>query len=162
MKTISGISCVNLRCACGRLPAGAAISAAALRQQMSGMRGFSLISTLFLLVVVSSLAAYMVSLATAQHTASALSAQYSRARYAAASGLEWVAYEIHSNPGACPPVPTSFTAEGFSIVLKACARNAVTESGGNYALYDVTVAASRGSFGSPDYVSRSFRATINE
>lgn len=124
--------------------------------------GFTLLSALFLLVVVSSVGAYMVQLATAQHVSGALTALHARALYSAASGLEWVAYELRSNPGACPVVPTSFTAEGFTIRLSACSRSTITESGSTYNLYDVTVDASRGSFGDQDFVSRSLRATLGE
>ena len=125
-------------------------------------RGFSLVTTLFLLVVVASLGAYLVDLATAQHVSGALTAQNARALYAANSGLEWVAYEISNNPGACPPVPTSFAAEGFTVTLSGCTRNPITEFGSSYALYDVTVEARQGSFGSFDHVSRSLRATLGE
>jgi MSHA biogenesis protein MshP len=129
---------------------------------LGSQRGFTLISTLFLLVIVASLGAYMVNLAATQHVSSALVAQHTRALYAALSGLEWAAYEIRSNPGACPPLPASFVAEGFTITLAACSRQVVTESGTGYALYDVTVDASRGSFGDHDFVSRSLRATLGE
>lgn len=125
-------------------------------------RGFTLVSTLFLVVVIASLAAYLVTLATSQHLSSALAAQNARSLFAAVSGLEWVAYEIDTNPGACPTVPTSFTAEGFTITLSACSRSTAVEAGSTYAFYDVTVDAWRGSFGSSDFVSRRLRATINE
>jgi len=124
--------------------------------------GFSLITTLFLLVVISAMAAYMVNLSVTQHTSGALAAQMSRALYATYSGLEWTAYEIRTNPGACPPVPSVFNAEGFLISLTACTRNLITEAGANYALYDVTVEASQGAFGDPSFVSRSLRATLSE
>ena len=124
--------------------------------------GFTLVTALFLLVIVASLGGYMVNMATGQHVSSALSAQHSRALYAAISGLEWVAYELSTNPGACPTVPTSFVADGFSITLSACSRTAIIEGGSPYALYDVTVDASRGSFGDSEYVSRSLRATLGE
>ena len=124
--------------------------------------GFSLLTALFLLVVVSGMTAYLVNLATAQHLSSALTVQNSRAYYAAISGLEWVADRVRNNPTACPPVPTSFSAEGFLIRLTACTRSAITEAGSTYALFDVTVDASRGGFGDWDFVSRSIRATLSE
>ena len=119
-------------------------------------------TALFLLVVVSGMAAYMVNLATAQHLSSALAVQNSRAYYAALSGLEWVAERVQSNPSACPAVPTSFNTEGFLVRLVACTRSAITEAGSTYALFDVTVDASRGAFGDWDFVSRSIRATLSE
>lgn len=132
------------------------------RQAIVHQRGFSLVTTLFLLVVVSGLAAYMVNLATVQHASSALAAQTSRALYMAISGLEWVTAGIRSNPGACPPVPTSFQAEGFVVTLDACSRFPVTEAGTSYAMYDISVEASQGTFGQTGYVSRSLRATLLE
>lgn len=125
-------------------------------------QGFSLVTTLFLLVVVSGLAAYMVNLATVQHASSAMAAQTSRALYMAVSGMEWVTAGIRSNPGACPPVPTSFQTDGFTITLDACSRNPVTEAGTTYAMYDISVEASQGTFGQTGHVSRSLRATILE
>ena len=132
------------------------------RTRRIGEGGFSLLTALFLLVVVSGIAAYLVNLATAQHLSSALTVQNSRAYYAALSGLEWVADRIRSNPSACPPVPTSFYAEGFVIRLAACTRSAISEAGTTYALFDVTVDATRGAFGDWDFVSRSIRATLSE
>lgn len=132
------------------------------RADVASQSGFTLISALFLLVVVSGLAAYMVNLATAQHTSNALSIQHARAYYAAISGLEWAAFEIRSNPGSCPAVPTSFNADGFTITLSACTRSTVTESGISDELYDITVDAMSGSFGDIGFVSRSIRATLSE
>lgn len=132
------------------------------RRPLRRQRGFSLVTTLFLLLVVSSLAAYMVNLATVQHLSSAMASQSARALYMAVSGLEWVTAEIRSNPGNCPSVPTSFQTDGFTITLDACLRSAVTEAGSTYSLYDISVGASQGSFGETGYVSRSLRATVME
>lgn len=121
-------------------------------------RGFSLISTLFILVVLAALGGYMVRLNVAQQTTTTLSLQSVRAWYAATSGMEWVVYQIDTGSG-CPTVPSSFSAEGFTISMTACTSYTVTE-GTTYTLYDVQVEASRGSFGSTDYVSRRLRATV--
>ncbi|WP_260292907.1 pilus assembly protein MshP [Sedimenticola hydrogenitrophicus] len=124
-----------------------------------GQRGFSLISTLFILVVLAALGGYMVRLNVAQQTTTTLSLQSVRAWYAAASGLEWAVYQINTG-SSCPAVPSSFTAEGFTISMTACTPYPVTEGATGYNLYDVQVEASRGSFGSTDYVSRRLRATV--
>ncbi|WP_428607791.1 hypothetical protein [Sedimenticola sp.] len=126
---------------------------------LSGQRGFSLISTLFMLVVLAALGGYMVRLNVSQQTTTTLSLQSVRVWYAASSGLEWAVYQINSSHS-CPAVPSSFTAEGFTITLSACTAYPVTEGAASYSLYDVQVNASRGSFGSPDYVSRRLRATV--
>lgn len=124
-----------------------------------GQRGFSLISTLFMLVVLAALGAYMVRLNVAQQTTTTLSLQSVRAWYAATSGLEWAVYRINSS-NSCPAVLSSFAAEGFTITLTGCDSHSVTEGASNYTLYDVQVEASRGSFGSADYVVRRLRATV--
>ena len=53
------------------------------------MRGFSLVTAIFLLVVLAGLAVAMVSIATVQHTESAMDVQGVRAEQAARAGLEW-------------------------------------------------------------------------
>ena len=62
----------------------------------TAVRGFSLISTLFLLVVVSGLASYLVNLSVAQQYSTALTVSALRGRHAALSGIEWVAYRINN------------------------------------------------------------------
>jgi len=82
------------------------------------MAGFSLITVLFLLVVVTGIGGYLVNLSVTQHLGSALAGQESRAYYAALSGLEWAAYSITNDPNDppnCPAVGTSFAVEGFSV-----------------------------------------------
>ena len=123
-------------------------------------RGFSLISTLFLLVVVSGLASYLVNLSIAQQYSTALSVSALRGRHAALSGLEWVAYRINHVSSSCPPVPSNLTIEGFSVTLTNCTQSVVTEGLSSYNLFDVTVSAERGVFGDADYVNHAIRATL--
>lgn len=124
-----------------------------------GQHGFSLISTLFMLVVLAALGSYMVRLNISQQTTTTLSLQSVRAWYAASSGLEWAVYQIKTN-NSCPSVPSSFSTDGFSITLSGCTAYPVTEGASSYTLYDVQVNASRGVFGTPDYVARRLRATV--
>jgi len=126
----------------------------------TGMRGVSLITTLFLLVVVSSLAGYLVNLSIAQQYSTGLTVSALRGRHAALSGLEWVAYRIKNVASSCPAVPTSMTIEGFNVTLTSCTSSSVTEGLGTYNLFDVTVSAERGSFGNADYVNHAIRATL--
>lgn len=124
------------------------------------VRGFSLISALFVLVVVSSLAGYLVNLSIAQQYSTALTVNALRGRHAALSGLEWVAYRINNVSSSCPTLPTSMTIEGFDVALTSCSVNSVTEGLATYNLFDVTVSAERGSFGDADYVNLAIRATL--
>lgn len=123
-------------------------------------RGFSLISTLFLLVVVSGLASYLVNLSIAQQYSTALTVSALRGRHAALSGLEWVAYRINKVSSSCPAVPSNLTIEGFSVTLTNCTQSVVTEGLSSYNLFDVTVSAERGAFGDADYVNHAIRATL--
>ena len=134
----------------------------------SNSQGFSLLTTLFLLVVVAGLGGYLVNLASTQHLTSALAIQQSRAYYAAIGGLEWVAYQIQvqtdagASPPACPTSPTTFSADGFTITCR-CQRS-LHDVGGNpqYAMFDVTAEAFRGNLGDWDFVRRTISATISE
>ena len=123
--------------------------------------GFTILSALFLLVVLVALGAYMVRLSTAQHLSTALTVNASRAYYAAYSGMEWAASRIRTLT-ACPTVPTSFSVEGYTVELTACSKDTVTEGGSSYGVYQVAIEASRGSFGSPDYVRRRLSALLSD
>lgn len=126
----------------------------------TAVRGFSLISTLFLLVVVSGLASYLVNLSVAQQYSTALTVSALRGRHAALSGIEWVAYRINNVSSSCPAVPSNLTIEGFSVTLTNCTQSVVTEGLSSYNLFDVTVSAERGAFGDADYVNHAIRATL--
>lgn len=122
--------------------------------------GFSLVSTLFVLVVLAALASYIVKISTVQHLSTGMSIQSSRAWFAALSGLDWAVYQINNN-GSCPPVPSSFNAEGFTIELSQCVSDNIQEGSNHYSLYSIEVTASRGVFGSTDFVSRTVHATVS-
>ena len=122
--------------------------------------GVSLVAALFLVVVLSVLGGYLVNLSLVQHGGSAMSVQVARAWAAAQSGLEWIAYRA-INDNACPAgMPVSFDSEGFTIVIDECTAHDITEGASGYRLFEVSARAYQGSYGSPNYVSRSLRATI--
>lgn len=60
----------------------------------AALRGFSILSALFLLVVLSALGAVLVTVSTTQHTSSALDVEGVRAYQAARAGLEWGLYVV--------------------------------------------------------------------
>lgn len=128
-------------------------------KSMQAQAGFTLVTTLFLLVVVSSLGAYMVNLATVQHSASALSVSALRARYALTSGLEWSYYRIQA-AGVCPSVPSELNIDGYRVRLTACSADSVTEGLESYQMFDVSLTAERGSYGDMDYVQRRVQALL--
>lgn len=125
----------------------------------AAQQGFTLITTLFIIVVLAVLGSFMALLVTGQNQSSALSVQGLRAWYAGVSGYEWAIYQINST-GSCPAVPTVMSIEGFTVTLTDCTAYNVTEAGDNYSLHDITVLSERGSYGDTDYVSRKIRTTM--
>ena len=123
-------------------------------------RGFTLVSTLFLLVVVSGMGAYLVNLSVSQHATHALGVNALRARHAALGGLEWLAYRLANVSNDCPTLPATLTIEGYEVSVTQCAFSTVTEGAASYRLFDVTVSAERGTFGEADYVRLAVRATL--
>ena len=67
--------------------------------------GFSMVTAIFLLVVLAGLGAAMVTLSTSQNQSSALDVMGSRAYQAARAGIEWAAYQVINN-SSCPPLTT--------------------------------------------------------
>ena len=135
-------------------------------------KGFSLVTTLFIIVVLAVLGSYMVSMIITQNQSSALSAQGLRAWYAGVSGFEWVSYEVKEN-NSCPTEPVSMLIEGFTVTLENCigpdinpifpnnADYEISEAGKpSYKVFDITILAKRGSYGDVNFVSRTIRATI--
>ena len=90
-----------------------------MRSGFSRCRGFSLVSAIFLVVVLASLGAYMATMNSIQHTTTALSLQASRAWFAARSGMEWAIFFVRTND-ACPTIPTSFSVAGFAVEVTGC------------------------------------------
>lgn len=138
--------------------------------------GFSLISAIFLLVVVTLLGAYVVTLSTSQQATEALDVEGARAYQAARAGVEWGAWQILQAPaggfrtscnGATYATPTSQplaglagTLSGFAVDVQ-CGSAATTEAGANVRVYRLTVTASKGTLGSLFYVERQLQAVIS-
>ncbi len=138
--------------------------------------GFSLISAIFLLVVLTLLAAYVVTLSTSQQTAGALDVEGARAYQAARAGVDWGAWQILQAPaggfrtvcdGATYAAPTSQplaglagTLNGFAVQVQ-CGSAGTTEAGANVRVYRLTVTASKGTLGSLFYVERQLQAVIS-
>ncbi len=87
------------------------------------MRGFSLVSAIFLLVVLAALGAAIVTVSTVQHQSSALDIQGVRAYQAARAGIEWGLYQQRivgncaGSTNIALPAGTSLT--GFTVTV-AC------------------------------------------
>ena len=129
-------------------------------QQKQRIQGFSLMSALFLLVVVTLLGGYMVNMNLSQQAGTALTLQSVRAWYAAKGGVEWALFQI--NAGGCPTIPTNYVVDGFSVQISRCDVYPISEGGSNYNIYDVESRAWSGSAGGIGHVQRTVRATMSD
>jgi len=131
--------------------------------------GFSIVSAIFLMVILAALGAFMVSLSSTQHTASALDVQGARAYQAARAGIEWAAYQgIRNAPAfACATAGASTDAINFAGDLAsftttvACVSAAHDEGGNTVRVYSITSTARSGIAGSVHYTERVLTLTVS-
>lgn len=130
-------------------------------------KGFSIVSAIFLLVVLAFLGAAMVTFSTNQHQSAAMDVMGARAYQAARVGVEWGAYQVLQGGGACAaqtPLPAlAGTLSGFAVIV-TCVSSAASEvsaATGIVTVYDLTSTATQGGApGSPDYVERQIQVSI--
>lgn len=128
-------------------------------------RGFSLITAIFLLVVVATLAVYMVNIRSVQQTTLLYGVQGARAMQAARSGIEWGIYEA-LGANACPAAtiinfPASETALTAFSVSVSCGESQHFEGTTEIRTFQLTSVARSGSYGTLDYVQRYLQATVS-
>lgn len=129
--------------------------------------GFSIISAIFLLVVLSALGAFIVNISSGQHISAAADVQGARAYQAARAGIEWGAYQVLDPNGssvvaalpACPAATTFTPFAGFSTTV-TCSASTHTENGNNIGVYRFGSAASSGTAGNVNYVERVIDVTV--
>jgi len=138
-------------------------------------QGFSLVTAIFLLVVLASLGALMMTFITAQQQGSVLDTLGSRAYQSARAGVEWSAFQITQSgvaggafATACQtgatssPVLLPGTLSGFGVNVQCSAVSSV-EGTNNIWVYDIAATASGvngATPGSADYVERKIQAAI--
>lgn len=135
----------------------------AAHNRLSSERGFSLVSAIFLLVVIAALGVFAVTLSTAQHQSQALDVMGSRAYQAARAGIEWTAFNVSQSPASSPAAVTCATnfAQGslggtlspFSVTVN-CSPASHVEGASTIWIYDVSSVARAGTLGGMDYVER--------
>jgi MSHA biogenesis protein MshP len=85
------------------------------------MQGVSLLTAIFLLVVIAVLGAYIASVSTTQHTTANLDVQGSNAYQAAYAGIQFGAYQVLQNGGACAATTSiglTGVLAGFSVTVQ--------------------------------------------
>jgi len=138
-------------------------------------QGFSLITAIFLLVVLATLMGYMVSLRVVQQQMVVMSVQGARALQAARAGLEYGIYKALNGSSCVPGTDTTETVtflpaepalEKFSVSV-TCTATVHTEGVASaFNFYTLTALSSSGTFAqgsaaNPDYVSRQIRVTVS-
>ena len=129
-------------------------------------RGFTLITALFLLVVVALLSVYMINLRNVQQSTIVYGLQGARAMQAAQAGLEFGTYDAinNNNCGASTFNAGGAALSAFSITVKCLSSTTHTEGtapADTITTYLLTASAQTGSYGTLDYVYRSLRATVS-
>lgn len=120
------------------------------------LRGFAIVSAIFILVVLAALGAFIVSISTSQQIGSALDVQGVRAFQAARAGLEWGLYQVQATPAynfgytsadpstrSCPASPTSFVPAGdtFAGLTVTVICTATVDANGGPTIYTLTATA---------------------
>ena len=131
--------------------------------------GFSLVSAVFLLVVLTAAGAAMVRVGAVQRATATFGVLAPKAYHAARSGIEWQAYQALNVPGSCPVGVTTTTAfmlteaglDGFRVTVD-CTSEIHVEAGVPATLYRVTALAEWDLFGGRDYVSRRLQTTLSD
>jgi MSHA biogenesis protein MshP len=143
--------------------------------RQSSERGFSLISAIFLLVVIAALGTFAVTLFTTQQENEAMDLLGTRAYQAARSGVEWGAFQAIQTPAgiACAALPASAvngpiamanTLQNFRVTVN-CGTVAVSEPSptdplASVTIYQLTSLATLGVATTPNYVERQISVTI--
>lgn len=145
----------------------------------AAQRGFSIVTAVFILVVLALLAAFIVSVTGLQQTSHAYDVQGVRAYQAARAGLEWGAYQVLDPNNAigtpalpaCPASPTNLSGLAGSLsvftVTVTCSSTSTTEGNRNVGAYQIVSTACNQPpcpNGTPatGYVERQLQATLSK
>ncbi len=113
------------------------------------MRGFTMMSLLFILVVLAALGAALVSVSSRQQDGMAVDIENARAAQAARAGLEWAAWQVLRNPAPPAAAPACFGTTsltpggnlGSLVVTVSCSRSTGTDGATALVFYQVTATA---------------------
>ena len=126
-------------------------------------RGVSLVSAIFLIVVLAALGFSAARIGALQQQTVTSGLRASQAFQAARSGIAWAAHRA-VNAGWCGATTINLTevgTAGFSVQVQ-CAQSVHTEGATTINVYVIDVLAESGLYGGPDYVSRRLQAKITD
>jgi MSHA biogenesis protein MshP len=125
-------------------------------------RGFSLVSAVFLLVVLAGLGAYAVRLNTLQQQSVTSALRGAQALAAARTGAAWGAFRaVSGNCAAGTLNLTEGAAAGFRVSVQ-CTESTHVEGIATVRVYVLDVRAEAGTYGGPDYVSRRLQTKVTD
>lgn len=127
-------------------------------QVLRNDRGMSLVTALFILVVLSAIGGYMVLVAGVQSQTTVMALQGVRAYHAARSGLEWGIFKDLTS-GSC--TSGVFNVGDFTVSVN-CDESSFVEGGQSFNVYRVTSLAEFGVYGSQGYISRQLTARVTD
>ncbi|MEO1751080.1 hypothetical protein [Thiofaba sp. EF100] len=99
--------------------------------------GFSIITVVFVLVVLAGLGLSMSQLATTQHLGQAMAHDGRQAYYAARAGLEWGRSQLTQGSSPQCLASQNLVVEGVAVTVTCQAASPVTEGAGTYTAYHV-------------------------
>lgn len=129
---------------------------------MKHQQGFSIVTAIFILVVLGLLAAYMVKLSAVQTSTFNAELQGARAYQVARAGIEWSIARIN-NGGTCGDINAQTAMSfgglsGFGVRL-SCSSQGYSEGDQNPVVYRINALSSFGSYGDSGYVARELEIT---
>lgn len=132
-----------------------------------GQKGFTMVSAIFLLVVLAGLGAAMVTISGAQHTSSALDIQGARAYQAARAGIEWGVHRV-VNGSACFASPSSFVPQAPTMTDFTVTVTCTSSASAGITVYQIqstacnqpNAGACPGAAGNTYYVERQMQVTL--
>lgn len=128
------------------------------------MKGFTLISAIFLVVVIAALGLFAVTISTIQQQSSVMDALGSRAYQAAKAGIEWGSYQITKGPTCAAStsltMPAGTQLSAFAVTVECTASAQYTEGVSTFYVYQLKSIATTGVVGSASYFERQLQVAI--
>ncbi len=121
-------------------------------------------AAIFVLLVLTALAAFAVRIGTTQQQSVAFDALIARAQAAADSGIEYGAnraLRASQCPASAVVTPGAATLNGFAVTV-TCSPSTHQIGAVTYHAYVLQSTAQKGSYGSADYVARTVSRTVND
>lgn len=143
------------------------------KSQAAAQRGFSIVSAIFLVVILSAMGVFMMRMVTVQHVTVAQDIQSIRAYQAARAGLEWGIFRTGIPSGTkgttCPNGAASSSIvmpalsndlSGFTVTVTCQVQIFSEDSAGDLAIFTITSTASSGQIGTPERIERRLEVRI--